>query len=131
MKRNSIIYTVTTGLLSAMMLMSAGMYFFNHGQIAEAFTSLGYPTYLIYPLATAKLLGLAAIWSGFSPLLRNLAYAGFFYDFVLGASAHLAVGDGQAGMAIGALVLLGASYWSQRLLGVERLTSAAAAPSAA
>jgi hypothetical protein len=130
MKRNHIIYYVTTGLLSAMMLMSAGMYFFNHGPIVEAFTSLGYPTYLIYPLATAKLLGLAAIWSGFSPLLRNLAYAGFFYDFLLAAGAHLA-SDGQVGMAIGALVVLGASFWSQRLLGEERLTSAPAAPSAA
>jgi len=131
MKRNTIIYVVATGLLSALMLMSAGMYLFNHGQIVEAFTALGYPTYLIYPLAAAKLLGLVAIWSGFSPLLRNLAYAGFFYDFLLAAGAHLAVGDGQAGMAIGALVLLGASFWSQRRLGEEKVASQASASPAA
>ncbi|MEL6189565.1 MAG: DoxX family protein, partial [Myxococcota bacterium] len=86
----------------------------QHDQIAEAFTALGYPTYLIYPLAIAKVLGLVAIWTRRSEELRGLAYAGFFYDFVLALAAHLAVGDGQFGPAAVALALLAVSYVSSR-----------------
>ena len=38
------------------------MYFFNHEEVAGMFTDFGYPTYIIYPYAIAKLLGLIAIW---------------------------------------------------------------------
>ena len=38
MKTNKIIYWVGTGLLSAMLLMSAGMYVFNNEMIQEMFT---------------------------------------------------------------------------------------------
>jgi len=37
------------------------MYFFNHEEVAAMFTNFGYPTYIIYPYATAKLLGLLAM----------------------------------------------------------------------
>ena len=89
MNKSKIVYYASTGLLSVFMLMSAGMYFFKHADIVEAFTALGYPVYLIYPLAIAKLLGLTAIWTRISPTLKSLAYAGFFYDFLLAGSAHL------------------------------------------
>ena len=76
------------------MLFSASMYFFNHEMIQGAFSSLGYPTYLIYPLATAKILGLVAIWTRMSTTLKEWAYAGFFFDTCLALAAHLSVGDG-------------------------------------
>jgi hypothetical protein len=95
MKRDRIIYYVATALLSALMLMSSGMYFFNHEMVAETFTNLGYPTYVIYPLAIAKILGLVAIWTRMSNMLKEWAYAGFFFDFVLALSAHLVVADGD------------------------------------
>ena len=63
MKRDRIIYYVLTGLFSLMMLMSAGMYIFNNDAIQEAFMKLGHPTYIIYPLAILKILGLIAIWT--------------------------------------------------------------------
>ena len=44
-----IIFWIVTGLLSLMMLGSAGMYIFNHASVATIFQSLGYPTYIIYP----------------------------------------------------------------------------------
>ena len=135
--KTKIAYYVGTGLLTAMILMSAGMYLFNTAEISKAFTALGYPTYLIYPLAVAKLAGVAAIWSGFSPRLRFMAYAGFFFNFVLAATAHLAVGDGEAIGAFVALTLLAVSYFARIRLDVAPANdasthaSADASPSAA
>ena len=107
-------YLGSTVLLSLMMMMSAGMYFFNHAEVQKVFTALGFPAYIIYPLAIAKILGLVAIWTRKSPLLLNLAYAGFFYNFVLAFSAHVAAADGEFAGALMAMVLLAVSYFTQK-----------------
>ena len=104
-----IIYFISSGFLTALMLMSAGMYFFNHSMVVESFQSLGYPTYLIYPLAIAKLLGLAAIWIK-KCKLKEWAYAGFFFDLVLASAAHIAVKDGEFMPALVGIVLVIISY---------------------
>ena len=83
MKRNKIIFYIATGLLSALVLYSAGMYFFNHEEVAQMFSNFGYPTYIIYPYAVAKLLGLFAIWNPNFKVIKEWAYAGFFFAFVL------------------------------------------------
>lgn len=119
LKRDKIIYYVTTGLLSLLMVFSAGMYFFNYAEVAKTFAKLGYPTYIVIPLAIAKLLGLVAIWTRYSQTLREWAYAGFFFDFVLAASAHTVIQDNQAAPAIVAIVLLLASYLSGKRLETE------------
>ena len=110
------IYWISTGLLTLLMLFSASMYVFNHDAVAPMFTSLGYPAYLIYPLAGLKVLGLVAIWSRVSETLLQWAYFGFLLDFTLAFSAHIAVADGAFGMAAGAIVLWVASYFSWREL---------------
>ena len=114
MNKAKLTYRITTGLFTVLIGMGAVMYFVQHQMVAEMFTSLGYPTHLIYPLAIAKLLGLAAIVTRKSPLLTNLAYAGFFYELILAAMAHLAVGDGEFAPALAALALAIASYISGR-----------------
>ena len=111
MKTNIIIYWVSTGLLSAMMLMSAGMYIFDYATISETFLKLGYPAYIVYPLSLAKILGLLAIWVEKSKTLKEWAYAGFFFDFVLAFFAHLMINDGDFAGALIALVLLFVSYF--------------------
>ena len=113
-KRNKIIYYIATGLVSALMLLSAFMYFFNHDQATEVFAGLGFPSWIIYPLGIAKILGLVAIWTRKSEVLKEWAYAGFVFDFCLAAAAHLSIGDGQAAPAIGALVLISISYYLQK-----------------
>ncbi|HBH06945.1 MAG TPA: hypothetical protein DDX92_10140 [Flavobacteriales bacterium] len=110
-KVNKITYYVSTGLLSAMALMSAGMYFFDYPNVAEEIARLGYPTYIIYPLAVLKVLGITAIWTNFSSRLREWAYAGFFFNFVLAMGAHIAVNDGDQYGALAALILLALSYF--------------------
>lgn len=115
-KQNKWIYLISTGLITALMLMSAGMYLFKNDMVQETFTSLGFPTYIIYPLAVAKILGLIAIWTKKSSTLKEWAYAGFFFDFILAASAHLVVQDGNAVPAIVAIVLIISSYLTEKRL---------------
>ena len=61
MKTYKLTYWSTTGLLSLMLIMSAGMYVFNNEAVQETFNVLGYPTYLIYPLVAAKLTAVAIL----------------------------------------------------------------------
>lgn len=111
MKTNKIVFWIATGLLSAMMLMSSiYMYIINHDTVAPVFENLGFPTWIIYPLAIAKILGVIAITTRKSEKLKEWAYAGFFFDFVLAAGAHLAIGDGEHWASVVALVLLIVSY---------------------
>lgn len=111
MNKDKIIYWTSTGLLSASMLLSAGMYLFNNSLAQEAYTALGYPVFLIYPLAVAKILGVIAILSKKVYLLKKYAYAGFFYVYVLAIFSHLMVGDGNWPGAFVGLVLWFVSFY--------------------
>ena len=123
MKTVKILYWSTTGLLTALMLISAGMYFFNYEEVKTTFTALGYPAYIIYPLAILKILGLVAIWTKKSKALKEWAYAGFLFDFVLAAAAHIAISDGQAGGAFVAIILLITSYATEKTLFFSKKTN--------
>ena len=118
-KKNKIMYWVSTGLLSALMIFSAVMYVFNHDMVGETFTRLGFPTYVIYPLAAAKILGLIAIWTRKSRLVAEWAYAGFFFNFLLAISSHVMANDGEFVPASVALVLLLLSYIYSKKVFVE------------
>jgi len=109
-KWNKLIYWIATGLLLFMMLMSASMYMIKYEVVSMTFVKLGYPVYVIYPLAVAKILGVLAILSRKSKFLKEWAYAGFFFDFLLALSAHLYVGDGEFAPAFIAILLLIVSY---------------------
>ena len=110
MKRDKIIYYVATGLLTALMLFSVSMYFFKHDDVAEMFTAFGYPTYIIYPYAVAKLLGVFALWNPNFKAIKEWAYAGFFFAFILAFFAHYMIGDGEQTGALVAFILLIVSY---------------------
>ena len=109
-KAKKITYYVTTGLLTAIVLMYVGNSIFNNEMFSRRFAELGYPVYLIYPLTIAKLLGLIAIWSKKSKMLMEWAYAGFFFDFMLAISAEIHAMDGEYVSSPMALILLLASY---------------------
>ncbi len=106
MTRDKMIYWGATGLLCAIFLMSAGMFFFNHGAVVTMFGELGFPSWIIYPLGVAKVLGVIAILSKQSSFLKEWAYAGFFFDALLAIGAHQIAQGGGWEMAIGALVLI-------------------------
>ena len=83
-----ILYWGATGILSLIMLFSVFNYFIKHDIISGFFEHFSYPTYLVYPLAIAKLLGLITIWTNFSKWLKEWAYAGFFFNTLLAFFAH-------------------------------------------
>jgi len=111
MKVKTIIFYLATVVLTAIMLFSIYNYFFNYDVIARFFESMGYPTYLIYPLALAKILGLIAIWGNFSKWIKEWAYAGFFYDTLLAFFAHFMISDGQHLFAVIAFTAVLISYF--------------------
>ena len=110
MKRNKIIYYVSTGLLSLFLLIAVFNYIFNHEMIAGMFENFGYPTYIIYPYAVAKLLAIFALWIPNIEKLKEWAYAGLFFAFILAFFAHFMIGDGEHMGAIIAMILLIISY---------------------
>ena len=114
MKGARIGYYVAFGLFTALMSFSVFNYVFQNETMQGAFTSLGFPTFLIYPLAIAKLLGLVAIWTKQSVVLKEWAYAGFTFNIVLAAAAHLNAGDGRAAGAFVALALILTAYFLEK-----------------
>lgn len=106
-----IVYYIATGVLTIIMIYSVQMYLRSPEAIAGYFESVNYPGYLVYPLATAKLLGLIAIWGNFSKSLKEWAYAGFFFDVTLAFTAHMVVKDGGELFSIIAFISLMISYF--------------------
>ncbi len=107
-----ILFWGSTVLFTLLMLFSVYNYLFNTAAITAAFESFGYPTYLIYPLAIAKLLGLVVLWGNFSKWLKEWAYAGFFFNSILAFFAHYMVSDGQQMGAVLAFVFVLISYFT-------------------
>ena len=110
------IYRISTGLLTLLMTFSAVMYFTQYDTVSETISGLGFPTFIIYPLAIAKLLGVFAIWSNKTDILKEWAYAGFTFNLLLAFGAHFNAGDGEQYPALVGLVLLAVSYFYQKKL---------------
>jgi DoxX-like family len=114
MKTKRIIYWITTGLLCLMMLIAATLEIVTFDESVKMLAALGYPAHIGYVLPVTKILGVAAILSKYSKTLKEWAYAGFFFDFVLAALAHSFSGVPSPIPAIVALVLLLTSYFLDR-----------------
>lgn len=110
MKKNKTFYWIATGLLCALFIMGAMMYIFNYPRAESFFNSLGFPTWIIYPLATLKILGPLVILSRKSLFLKELAYAGFLFDATLAFFAHFMVRDGEYMFSILALTFTTISW---------------------
>ncbi|MHA7056744.1 DoxX family protein [Aquimarina sp. M1] len=107
-----IVYWVATLGMCGIMLFSAQMYFRNTDMVRDFFENLDYPTYLVIPLAIAKILGVLAILSNKIKWLKEWAYAGFFFDMMLAFAAHHIKDDGQGLFATLGLIFLIISYAS-------------------
>jgi len=94
MKVEKIIYWVATLVMCGVFAFSAQMYFRNTEMVQGFFSALGYPTYLVIPLAILKVLGIIAITTRFSKMLTEWAYAGFLIDATLAFTAHTVAQDG-------------------------------------
>jgi len=113
MKKEKIIFWVTTGIVSLMMLFSAFNYLTNE-EMKAAFVHLGFPLYFRIELAIAKILGAITLVIPFIPgKVKQFAYSGFAITFVSAFIAHLSSDDpiSVAIMPIIFLVLLSISYF--------------------
>lgn len=95
-KRNQIIYWIATVWL-ALGMVSTGIVQLlkvKSGQGGlDMITHLGYPVYLLTLLGVLKILGAAAVLVPKFPLLKEWAYAGFFFVMAGAIFSHIAVGD--------------------------------------
>ncbi len=121
MKIQKIVYWVATGIMCAIFSFSIFNYFANHDMISGFFTSFGFPTWLIYPMAVAKILGIVAVLSKISPFLKEWAYAGFFFNAILAFAAHQMAQDGGGMFSIVAiLAIIVSRYLDGKLFGKTR-----------
>jgi len=108
-KKNKIIYWIATAWLALGMLATgAGQLFqIKNGQGgADMITHLGYPIYLLTLLGIWKVSGVVAILIPKSPLLKEWAYAGFFFIMTGAMFSHIAVGDPMTALLPSLLLLI-------------------------
>jgi hypothetical protein len=77
---------------------------------------LGYPSYLLVFLGTAKMLGVLAVLAPGLPRIKEWAFAGLTFDVSGALYSHLSVGDPATAWlpAVVALTLLAGSYVAYR-----------------
>ncbi|MGI9530782.1 DoxX family protein [Lutimonas sp.] len=123
MKVTKILYWSSTVLLSALLLMSAGMYVFNNEEVSTLFSSFGYPLYIIYPLAVAKVAAVVVLLSQKQSVIKEWAYSALFFEFILAFFAHYMIGDGEQFGAVIAMVLLLISYiYGRKLFNLNKIS---------
>src|SRR5215467_690923 len=99
-KTNKLIYWISTLWLASGMLATGVLQLLKmkaEGAVAppgvEGITHLGYPVYFLTILGIWKILGVAALLAPKFPLIKEWAYAGFFFTMSGAIFSHLAVGD--------------------------------------
>jgi len=93
-RRNKIIYWISTIWLALGMLSTGIVQLLKLKEEAAMFTHLGYPLYLLTILGVWKMLGVIAVLIPKFPLLKEWAYAGFFFVMSGAVFSHFACGDG-------------------------------------
>lgn len=118
-KRDKIIYWSVTIFLSIGMLAGGIQQMLQIGGYNEIVSNLGYPLYLLSIIGSWKILGVIAVLIPKFPLLKEWAYAGFFFVMSGAFISHLAVGQAFT-EAIPSLILLIATVLSWYLRPADR-----------
>ncbi|WP_347218379.1 DoxX family protein [Chryseobacterium sp.] len=103
-KRTRIIYWVFTLWMALGMVSTAIVQLMKNKDELTNFTNLGYPAYLMTIIGVWKILGVIAILIPKQLLLKEWAYAGFFFVMSGAVISHLIVGD-TAGRTFPAVLL--------------------------
>lgn len=112
-KRNKIIYWIATLWLALGMVATGLVQLLKvqaEGAVAPpgvyGITQLGYPIYFLTILGVWKLLGVVAVLIPKFPLLKEWAYAGFFFVMSGALFSHIAMGDPVVELFPGLLLLV-------------------------
>lgn len=92
-KTQKIIYWVATGWLSLGMLSTGIVQLLKLKEEADMMVHLGYPLYFLTILGIWKILGVVVVLIPKFPLLKEWAYAGFFFAMSGAVFSHLASGS--------------------------------------
>lgn len=126
-KRNRIIYWVFTAWLSLGMASTAFVQLThskNGAGGADSVAHLGYPAYFLTMIGVWKILGVIAVLVPRTPVVKEWAYAGFFFTMTGAVISHIAMGDG-IGDIFPALLLLALTAISWYYRPVDRKTFSA------
>lgn len=93
-KRNKIIYWIATAWLSLGMLSTGIVQLLRIKDETDFILAMGYPAYLLTILGVWKILGVVAILIPRLPVLKEWAYAGFFFVTSGAIFSHIAVAGG-------------------------------------
>lgn len=109
MKKRNIIYWVATlwlalGMVSTAVVQLLKMRAGQGGM--DMVTHLGYPAYLLTILGVWKILGVIAVLIPKFPLLKEWAYAGFFFVMTGAIFSHIASGDSVSAILPALLLLI-------------------------
>jgi hypothetical protein len=104
-KRNKIIYWIATGFLALGMLAGGVQQLLQIGGYVDIISQLGYPIYMLSILGAWKILGVIVILIPKFPLVKEWAYAGFFFTMSSAAVSHITVGQ-PFSEAVPSLILL-------------------------
>lgn len=91
-KRNKIIYWIATAWLSLGMLSSGIVQVIQQPEEVNMMEDLGYPAYFLTLPGIWKLLGVTAVLVSKFHLLKEWAYAGFFFAMPGAIFSHIAHG---------------------------------------
>jgi len=111
LKSSKIIYWVATIFLSIGMLAGGIQQMLQIGGYNKIVTDLGFPLYLLSIIGVWKILGVIAILLPKFPLLKEWAYAGYFFVLSGAVTSHLTVGQDFV-ETVPALILLGVTIVS-------------------
>ena len=92
-KKNRIIYWIFTAWLALGMMSTGVVQLLKQKEEVDMFNHLNYPLYFLTMLAIWKFLGVIAVLIPKFPLLKEWAYAGFFFAISGAVFSHLAMGD--------------------------------------
>ncbi len=104
-KTGKIIYWSATAWLALGMLSTGIVQLIKTKEEVDLMIGLGYPLYILTILGVWKFLGVAAVLVPRFPLLKEWAYAGFFFAMTGAIFSHIAVGD-NASTLFGPVLLL-------------------------
>lgn len=105
-KTRNIIYWIATAWLALGMLSTGGIQLFKMKDEVENITALGYPVYFLTIIGAWKILGVIAILIPKYPLLKEWAYAGFFFVMSGALFSRIAAGDGFGEIAPAILLII-------------------------
>ncbi|MEB2777675.1 DoxX family protein [Algoriphagus sp. D3-2-R+10] len=91
--KEKIIYWVATIWLSLGMVSTGIVQLIQLDEEVQKMNALGYPSYFLTIIGIWKLLGVIAVLVPKFPLVKEWAYAGFFFIMSGAIFTHLAVGD--------------------------------------